>query len=39
MHWLPESPRVLMLRGQPAEARKVLQTIYKGATEDVVDFK
>ncbi|OCF30844.1 MFS transporter, SP family, solute carrier family 2 (myo-inositol transporter), member 13 [Kwoniella heveanensis CBS 569] len=39
MHWLPESPRVLLLRGQPEKAKDTLRTIYSGAPEDVIDFK
>ncbi|WWC65531.1 uncharacterized protein I303_108149 [Kwoniella dejecticola CBS 10117] len=39
MHWLPESPRVLLLRGQTEQARDTLRTIYKGASDEVIDFK
>lgn len=39
MHFLPESPRVLILRGQETKARAALRKIYKGATEEVIDFK
>ncbi|WVW85198.1 hypothetical protein I302_107236 [Kwoniella bestiolae CBS 10118] len=39
MHWLPESPRVLLLRGQTDQAKDTLRTIYKGASEEVIDFK
>lgn len=39
MHRLPESPRVLVLRGQDDKAREVLQTIYKFATPEVIELK
>lgn len=39
MHFLPESPRVLILRGQENNARAALRKIYKGASEEVIDFK
>ncbi|KAK7701294.1 myo-inositol transporter [Diaporthe eres] len=39
MHWLPESPRVLILRGQENNARDALRKIYRGASEEVIDFK
>lgn len=38
-HWLPESPRVLALRGQDDRAREVLGRIYKFASPDVIDLK
>ncbi|WWC61260.1 uncharacterized protein I303_103841 [Kwoniella dejecticola CBS 10117] len=40
MHWLPESPRILILRGHPEKAREVLQVVYgKDATADKIDLK
>lgn len=39
MHWLPESPRVLVLRGQSDKARETLRVIYRGASEEVIAFK
>src|ERR1700712_4727492 len=39
MHWLPESPRVLILRGQDDEAREVLKKIYKYATPEIIELK
>lgn len=39
MHRLPESPRVLVLRGQDEKAREVLQTIYQFATPEVIELK
>lgn len=39
MHRLPESPRVLVLRGQDEKAREVLQMIYKFATPEVIELK
>lgn len=39
MHRLPESPRVLVLRGQEDEARETLKKIYGRATEEVIDLK
>jgi SP family myo-inositol transporter-like MFS transporter 13 len=39
MHWLPESPRVLILRNQREKAKETLQVIYRGATDDVIEFK
>ena len=39
MHYLPESPRVLILRGKREEARATLRTIYRGATDEIIDFK
>ncbi|KAL7418289.1 hypothetical protein Q5752_006745 [Cryptotrichosporon argae] len=38
-HWLPESPRVLVLRGQDDKARDVLRKIYPGASEDILELK
>jgi SP family myo-inositol transporter-like MFS transporter 13 len=39
MHKLPESPRVLILRGQDDKAREVLKTIYKFASPEVIELK
>ncbi|WWD01552.1 hypothetical protein V866_008497 [Kwoniella sp. B9012] len=39
MHKLPESPRVLILRGQDDKAREVLQQIYKYATPEIIELK
>lgn len=39
MHWLPESPRVLILRGQSDKARETFRTIYAGASDEVIEFK
>lgn len=39
MHFLPESPRVLLIRGDEAGARRTYERIYKGASSDVIDFK
>jgi MFS transporter, SP family, solute carrier family 2 (myo-inositol transporter), member 13 len=39
MHFLPESPRVLILRGQDDKAREVLKTIYKYATPEIIELK
>lgn len=39
LHFLPESPRVLLLRGDTDKARATIATIYKGASSDIIDFK
>jgi len=39
MHWLPESPRVLLLRGQVEEARLVLQQINKHQDARIIELK
>ncbi|RSH79198.1 uncharacterized protein EHS24_001237 [Apiotrichum porosum] len=39
MHWLPESPRVLILWGKKEQARETIAKIYKGAPDAVIDFK
>ncbi|KAF7168734.1 hypothetical protein CNMCM5623_001640 [Aspergillus felis] len=36
---LPESPRVLILRGQDDKAREVLKTIYKFASPEIIELK
>ncbi|WVQ78915.1 hypothetical protein IAT38_001006 [Cryptococcus sp. DSM 104549] len=38
-HWLPESPRILILRGKIEEARVVFSRIYPTATADMIDYK
>ncbi|WWC94358.1 hypothetical protein V866_001200 [Kwoniella sp. B9012] len=39
MHWLPESPRVLILRDRNEDAKAVLRKIYRDAPESQIDFK
>lgn len=39
MHFLPESPRVLILRGQDDQAREVLKKIYKYASPEIIELK
>lgn len=39
MHKLPESPRVLILRGQDDRAREVLKQIYRYASREVIELK
>ena len=39
VHWLPESPRVLILRGQDDQARVAIRRIYRDATENIIDLK
>ena len=39
MHWLPESPRVMLLRGQTDQAVVTLSKIYKGASPEVLALK
>lgn len=39
MHMLPESPRVLILRGQNDRALKVLAKIYQDASSEIIDLK
>ncbi|THX57560.1 hypothetical protein D6D06_03636 [Aureobasidium pullulans] len=39
MHWLSESPRVLILRGQHDKAREVLKQIYKYASPETIELK
>jgi len=39
MHWLPESPRVMILRGQEDLARETYKRIYSKATPDIIDLK
>ncbi|WWC87425.1 uncharacterized protein L201_002314 [Kwoniella dendrophila CBS 6074] len=39
MHFLPESPRVLILRGQEDKAAEVFAQIYKEATPEILDLK
>ncbi|WVQ77301.1 hypothetical protein IAR50_006985 [Cryptococcus sp. DSM 104548] len=38
-HFLPESPRVLILHNKLPEARAVFRRIYPTATEEMVDYK
>jgi len=39
MHWLPESPRVLIMRGQEDKALAILRKIYKTAPEEILQLK
>lgn len=39
LHWLPESPRVLLLRGEVEQAKDVYRVIYKDASEEIIDLK
>lgn len=39
MHWLPESPRVLILRGQHDKALEVLKQIYQYASPEILELK
>lgn len=39
VHWLPESPRVLILRGQDDKARAAIRRIYRDASENIIDLK
>ncbi|WVF72568.1 hypothetical protein IAT40_007385 [Kwoniella sp. CBS 6097] len=39
MHWLPESPRVSILRGKTEQAREAMRKVYKDAPEAQIDFK
>ncbi|WVQ84770.1 hypothetical protein IAT38_006927 [Cryptococcus sp. DSM 104549] len=38
-HWLPESPRILIVRGRIDESRAVFQRIYPTATSEMIDYK
>lgn len=38
-HYLPESPRILILRGDTDGARTVFQHIYPTATPEMIDYK
>ncbi|OXB33635.1 hypothetical protein LQV05_001628 [Cryptococcus neoformans] len=38
-HYLPESPRILILRGQTDRARHVFSRIYPNATPEMIDYK
>ncbi|OWZ49812.1 MFS transporter, SP family, solute carrier family 2 (myo-inositol transporter), member 13 [Cryptococcus neoformans 125.91] len=38
-HYLPESPRILILKGDTDRARTVFQSIYPTATRDMIDYK
>ncbi|KAK5082624.1 Myo-inositol transporter 3C [Exophiala xenobiotica] len=39
MHFMPESPRVLILRGQDDKAREVLKKIYAYASPEIIELK
>ncbi|OCF60794.1 MFS transporter, SP family, solute carrier family 2 (myo-inositol transporter), member 13 [Kwoniella mangroviensis CBS 10435] len=39
MHWLPESPRVSILKGRTDEARATMRKVYQDAPEAQIDFK
>jgi SP family myo-inositol transporter-like MFS transporter 13 len=39
MHWLPESPRVLVIRGQTDAARATLRKIYRDASDEIIELK
>lgn len=39
MHFMPESPRVLILRGQDDKAREVLRKIYAYASPEIIELK
>ncbi|WVQ67493.1 uncharacterized protein L199_005693 [Kwoniella botswanensis] len=39
MHWLPESPRVLILRNRKEDARQVMRKIYEHASDAQIEFK
>ena len=39
MHWLPESPRVMILRGREDVARETYKRIYSKATPEVIELK
>lgn len=39
MHWLPESPRVLVLRGEIEKAQQVFQSINKHQQPNIIDLK
>ncbi|KIR39940.1 MFS transporter, SP family, solute carrier family 2 (myo-inositol transporter), member 13 [Cryptococcus deuterogattii 99/473] len=38
-HYLPESPRILILKGNMDRARTVFQRIYPTATREMIDYK
>ena len=38
-HWLPESPRVLILRQKDEQAKEVLHKVYPFADDEIIDLK
>lgn len=39
MHWIPESPRVMIIRGDDDAARKTFQKIYRDASPEIIELK